>query len=452
MDPFWLEVVGIVLLIMLIGFFSACEVAVVSTRKSRMQELKEEENRKASIVLGFQNNPELFLATIHVGVIFSLILASALGGIMAFQYLVPALAESEYLWVRQASNWLSLGIMSIAIGSLVVVFGELVPKSLALRFAEVVALRTASPLLFFSTVFRIPARALTFASNLFLALFKDSTTFTESRISEEEFKLMLEEGTKTGVIDKTEHELIASIFEFTDTTAKEVMIPRPDIVALDISMPRESIVKIVLEEGYSRMPVYKGTVDNIIGVVYTKDLLGLLEFRDLIILEDVIRPAYFAPETKKISQLMKELQQRKMHMAVVIDEFGGTEGLVTMEDILEEIVGEIQDEYDEEVKDVEASPDGTFMINARMSIKDFNERFEARIPEADEYETLSGFLHKLTGRIPELNEEINHEALSFTIIKKSQRRIRLVRFRKSGNTLREGVPEERSSRAPSIRS
>jgi CBS domain containing-hemolysin-like protein len=301
-------------------------------------------------------------------------------------------------------------------------------------------------------VFRIPARVLTFASNLFLAVFKDSTTFTESRISEEEFKLMLEEGTKTGVIDKTEHELIASIFEFTDTTAKEVMIPRPDIVALDIGMPRESIVKIVLEEGYSRMPVYKGTVDNIIGVVYTKDLLGLLEFRDLIILEDVIRPAYFVPETKKISQLMKELQLRKMHMAVVIDEFGGTEGLVTMEDILEEIVGEIQDEYDEEVKDVEASPDGTFMINARMSIKDFNERFETRIPEADEYETLSGFLHKLTGRIPDLNEEINHETLSFTIIKKSQRRIRLVKFRKSGNTLREGVPEDRSSRAPSIRS
>jgi magnesium and cobalt exporter, CNNM family len=452
MDPFWLEVVGIVLLIMLVGFFSACEVAVVSTRKSRMQELKEEGNRKASIVLGFQNNPEQFLATIHVGVIFSLILASALGGIMAFQNLVPALAESRYLWVRQTSNWLSLGIMSIAIGSLVVVFGELVPKSLALRFAEVVALRTASPLLFFSTVFHIPARMLTFASNLFLALFKDSTTFTESRISEEEFKLMLEEGTKTGVIDKTEHELIASIFEFTDTTAKEVMIPRPDIVALDITMPRETIVKIVLEEGYSRMPVYKGTVDNIIGVVYTKDLLGLLEYRDLIILEDVIRPAYFIPETKKISQLMKELQLRKMHMAVVIDEFGGTEGLVTMEDILEEIVGEIQDEYDEEVKDVEPSPDGTFMINARMSIRNFNERFDTRIPEADEYETVSGFLHKLTGRIPDLNEEIINETLSFTIIKKSQRRIRLVKFRKSGNVLKEGHTEERSSRAPSIRS
>ena len=452
MDPFWLEVVGILLLIMLVGFFSACEVAVVSTRKSRMQELKDEGNRKASIVLGFQNNPELFLATIHVGVIFSLILASALGGIMAFQNLVPALAESQYLWVRETSNWLSLGIMSIAMGSLVVVFGELVPKSLALRFAEVVALRTASPLLFFSTVFRIPARVLTMASNLFLAIFKDSTTFTESRITEEEFKLMLEEGTKTGVIDKTEHELIASIFEFTDTTAKEVMIPRPDIVALDMTMPRETIVKIVLEEGYSRMPVYKGTVDNIIGVVYTKDLLGLLEYRDLIILEDVIRPAYFIPETAKISQLMKDLQQRKMHMAVVIDEFGGTEGLVTMEDILEEIVGEIQDEYDEEVKDVELSPDGTFIVNARMSIRDFNDRFDTHIPEADEYETVSGFLHKLTGRIPDLNEEITHETLSFTIIKKSQRRIRLVKFRKSGSPVNDRVAEEYSSKTPSIRS
>ena len=430
MDPFWLEVVGIFLLIVLVGFFSASEVAVVSTRKSRMQELSDEGNRNASIVLNFQKNPELFLATIHVGIIFSLILASGLGGIMALQNVVPALEASKYRWVSETSNWLSLGIMAVTIGFLVVVFGELVPKSLSLRFAENVALRIASPLLFFSVLFRYPIKLLTFASNLFLAIFQDKTSFTESKMSEEEFKLMLEEGTKTGVIDKTEHELIESIFEFTDTTAKEVMIPRPDVIALDITTPREDLVKIVLEEGYSRMPVYRDTIDNILGVVYTKDLLGLLEYRDLIILQDVIRPAYFVPETRKISQLMRELQQRKMHMAVVIDEFGGTEGVVTMEDILEEIVGEIHDEYDEEIKDVESSGDGSFLVNGRMSIEDFNVRFQASVPEADEYETLSGYLHKLTGRIPDLNEEIIDKNLSFTVVKKSQRRIRLVKVRR----------------------
>jgi CBS domain containing-hemolysin-like protein len=282
----------------------------------------------------------------------------------------------------------------------------------------------------FAAGFKYPVKLLTLASNIFLAPFKDKTTFMESRISEEEFKLILEEGTKSGVIDKTEHELIESIFEFTDTTAKEVMIPRPDVVALNINTPREKMVKIVLEEGYSRMPVYKDTIDNIIGVVYTKDLLGLLEYRDIIILQDIIRPALFIPETKRISQLMRELQQKKQHMAVVIDEFGGTEGIVTMEDILEEIVGEIHDEYDEELKDVESSADETFLVNARMSVKDFNERFLTSVPEADEYDTLSGFLNKLAGRIPDLNEELKTESLSFTIVKKSQRRIRQVKVKK----------------------
>jgi CBS domain containing-hemolysin-like protein len=271
---------------------------------------------------------------------------------------------------------------------------------------------------------------LTSASNFLLAPFKDRTNFSESRISEEEFKLMLDEGAKQGVFDKTEHDLISSVFEFTDTSAKEVMIPRPDVVALDVDMPRERTIKVVLEEGYSRMPVYRGTIDNIIGIVYTKDLLGMLEYRDLIILHDVIRPAYFVTETKKISQIMRELQARRIHMAVVIDEFGGTEGIITMEDILEEIVGEIHDEYDEVLKDIEQAADGSFLVNARTSVHDFNERFQSGIPESQDYETLSGFLAKLTGRIPELNEEISYDGLSFSIVKKSQRRIRLVRVRK----------------------
>ncbi len=430
MDPFWIEALGVLFLVLLIGFFSACEVAIVSTRKSRMQELADEGNKRAAIVLGFQNNPEQFFATIHVGVILSLTLASGLAGIMGVEYLAPALQSSGTIWIRQGSSWISLVIIVASLGSIVVVFGELVPKSMALRFAEVVSLRVAPSLSVFSAIFRYPVKLLTMASNVFLMAFKDKTNFMESRISEEEFKLILEEGTKSGVIDKTEHELIESIFEFTDTTAKEVMIPRPDVVALNIVTPREKVVKIVLEEGYSRLPVYKDTIDNIIGIVYTKDLLGLLEYRDLIILQDIIRPALFIPETKRISQLMRELQQKKQHMAVVIDEFGGTEGIVTMEDILEEIVGEIHDEYDEELKDVETSADGSFLVNARISVKDFNERFGTSVPEADEYETLSGFLNKLGGRIPDLNEELRTESLSFTVVKKSQRRIRQAKVRK----------------------
>jgi CBS domain containing-hemolysin-like protein len=243
---------------------------------------------------------------------------------------------------------------------------------------------------------------------------------------------MLEEGTRTGVFDKTEQELIRSIFEFTDTTAKEVMIPRPDVVALNIEMQREAIIKIVLEEGYSRMPVYRGTIDNIIGIIYTKDLLGLIEYRDLIILQDIIRPAYFIPETTKISKLMRDLQKGKIHMAVVIDEFGGTEGIITMEDVLEEIVGEIHDEYDEELKDVEQTADGTFLVNARMLIRDFNERFHSEVPLGEDFETVGGLLQKLTGRIPDVGEVIMHQGLLFTVVKKSQRRVRQVKVNTKG--------------------
>jgi len=431
MDVFWLEFAGVLFLIVLIGFFSASEVAVLSSRKSRIRELVEAGNRSAMTVASFQSDPDRFLATIHVGIIFSLILASGLAGMLGFAYLEPAFQSSPFAWLREASGWFTLGSIVVIVGFVVVVLGELVPKSLALRYSEAVALRTSAPLRVFSVVFRVPARLLTAASNLILWPLKDKTNFTESRISEEEFKLMLEEGAKQGVIDKTEHDLIESIFEFTDTTAKEVMIPRPDVVALDFEMSRDRIVKIVLEEGYSRMPVFRGTIDNIIGVIYTKDLLGMLEYRDLIILQDIVRPAYFVPETKKISQIMRELQGRRIHMAVVIDEFGGTEGIITMEDILEEIVGEIHDEYDEVLKDIEQVDDGSFLVNARTSVRDFNERMQSNIPEIADYETLSGFLSKVAGRIPELNEEIVHDGLIFTIIKKSQRRVRLVRVRKA---------------------
>lgn len=440
MEAFWFEIIGILLLVVMNGFFSATEVAVLSTRKSRMKELSDEGNKKAACVLGFQEHPEQFLATIHVGNILSLTLAAGTAGVVALLHLAPALEASQTEWIRKGSNWIALGIVGVSLASCVVVFGELIPKSLALRFAEQVALRVARPVQFIASMFRYPVKALTAISNFFLKPFNDSTSFTESRISEEEFKLMLEEGTRTGVIDKTEHELIESIFEFTDTTAKEVMIPRPDVVALNIDTPREIAIRFVMEEGYSRMPVYRETIDNIVGVVYAKDLLGMMEHKNLIIIQDIMRTPYVVPETVKISRLMRDMQKKKEHMAIVIDEFGGTAGIITMEDIVEEIVGEIHDEYDDEVRDVEMTNDGSYLVNARISIHDFNERFGVELPQTDEYDTMSGFLHKHTGRIPELNEEIRFENLLFTVVKKSQRRIRAIRFQKVPTAAAEVAP------------
>ncbi|MBI3586921.1 MAG: HlyC/CorC family transporter [Ignavibacteriales bacterium] len=257
----------------------------------------------------------------------------------------------------------------------------------------------------------------------------------KAKLSEDDLRQVLEASTLSGTLDKTEHELIKSIFEFTDTTVKEIMVPRPDIVALDLSMPRESLVRKVIEEGYSRLPVYKGTIDNIVGIVYSKDLLSLLEHRDLIVLQDIIRPVMFVPESKQVSQLLREFQQHKAHLAVVVDEFGGTEGIITMEDIVEEIVGEIHDEYDEVRKSAERSTDGSLVVDAHLSISDFNEQFSAQIPETADYETLAGFLQKHTGRLPDLNEEIKYDDLTFVIIGKTARRIRQVKVSKMPSTL-----------------
>ncbi len=246
-------------------------------------------------------------------------------------------------------------------------------------------------------------------------------------LSEQDLREVLQAGTLSGALNKTEHELITSILEFTDTAAKEVMVPRPDVVALDIRSPRELLIHKVIEEGYSRLPVYDGSIDNIVGIIYSKDLLSLLEHRDLIILQDILRQPYFVHESKKISQLLREFQHHKVHLAIVIDEFGGTEGIITMEDILEEIVGEILDEYDEVKKATEAASDGTAIVDANMSISDFNEQFRSFLPEAADYETLAGFLQKITGRLPDLNEVIRQGGFAFTILSKTARRLRQVK-------------------------
>ncbi len=260
------------------------------------------------------------------------------------------------------------------------------------------------------------------------------TGLLKTDLSEEDLKEVLEAGTRSGALDKAEHELIKSILQFTDTTAREIMVPRPDIVGLDISVPTNVLIRRVIEEGYSRLPVYKGSLDNIIGIVYSKDLLSLLEYRDLIILQDIIRPPYFAHQSKKISQLLRELQQKKVHLAIVIDESGGTEGIITVEDIIEEIVGEIHDEYDEVRKPEQPLTDGSTIVDANITIHDFNEQFVANIPETPDYDTLAGFLQKFTGKLPELNEEIRHSDFVFKIVQKTVRRIRQVRVSPKGKS------------------
>jgi len=435
----WFDFIFIPILIIWSGLYAAAEIAIISVRKSRLQELVEQDNKKAKIVQDLLKNHDDFFAIVQIGMTVLPSLASALAGIIAVTHIKPFVDAVDLSWLSPYSESISVIIVVAVISYLTLIIGELVPKSLGLRYSEELALAFARFILFQLKMLHPLIKFLSASTNLITKPLDKNKNGSSRDLSEDEFKLLLEEGTKTGVIDKTEHDLIKSIFEFTDTTAKEVMIPRTQVIALNIEDNKEDILKIVLEEGYSRLPVYKETIDNIIGIIYAKDLISLLENKNLIILEDIIRPAYFVPDTKKISQIMKDFQLKKNQIAIVLDEFGGFEGIVTMEDILEEIVGEIHDEYDEETNPIEISPTGALVVDGMLNVADFNEKFMSfELPEDEDYDTVGGFVIKCAGRIPEINEKIFYEKMTFTILKKDERRVSLIKVEK-------GLPEKEGS-------
>ncbi len=424
------NLIFILLLVFANGFFVAAEFAIVKVRSSQIAERIKQGHRRATLAKHIVDHLYVYLSATQLGITLT---SLGLGWIGE-----PILADMLHgpLTLVGMTNEATLHAVSFGVGFgfltfLQIILGELAPRSFAIQHAESTALFISWPLQLFYIVFK-PVIIVLNKSATFLLSLAGITPSTSMELlhSAEEIQIMVNEGARTGVLNKTEQELISSIFEFSNTTAKEVMVPRTEVVAVEITTPRERLIKIVTEEGYSRLPVFREKIDNIVGVIYTKDLISLLEHRDLIVLEDIIRPAYFVPGSIKISGLMRDLQEQKLHMAIVLDEFGGTQGVITMEDILEEIVGEIHDEYDEVLKDVEQSADGSALVNARISIHTFNEKFGVEIPDDPEYETLNGFLFKISANIPELHEEIVYDSLQFKVMKKSQRRIRQVKVRK----------------------
>ena len=424
------NILFILLLVFANGFFVAAEFAIVKVRSSQIARSIKKGHHRARLAKNIVDHLDAYLSATQLGITLASLGLGWVGEpLLADMLMEPfaVLGVTSEKAIHAFSFAVSFGILTF----LHIILGELAPKSIAIQHPETTTLIVSWPLQVFYRVFQPVIWLLNGSANYILKVAGIRPSSARELLhSPEELQFIVDEGARSGVFNKTEQELISSIFEFSTTTAKEIMVPRTDTVAIEINTLRDRLVRIVTEEGYSRMPVYKDSIDNIVGIVYTKDLISLLEHRDLIVLQDIIRPAYFAPGTMKISQLMRELQQRKIHMAIVVDEFGGTEGIITMEDILEEIVGEIHDEYDEVLKDVEQSADGSALVNARINTREFNERFGAVIPDDPEYETLNGFLFKITGRIPEVNEEINYNDLHFTIMKKSQRRIRQVKVRK----------------------
>jgi len=418
-----LQTVFIFLLILINGFFAGSEVAVISLRRSRVQELADAGEDRASTIQRLKDDPDRFLATIQIGITLVGTLASAIGGALAVRTIRPLLDRLPAGGLRVGGDLVALGLVVLVITYLTVVFGELVPKSLALRHGERVALKTARPLEVISRWFSFLARPLTASSRVILSLFGATLPPTGGFVSEEEIKLMVREGKEKGIFDQTEQELIHSVFEFTEASVREVMVPRPRIDAIELETPLEEALKFIVETGHSRYPVYRKSLDDVCGVLYYKDLLRVqLEDRP-VSLGAIIHPVYFVPETMQVSQLLKELQRRRMSLAVVVDEHGGVDGLVTIEDLIEEIVGEIHDEYDTAGKPVERLKDGSLIIDASLSIKDLQDQHGLPFPESAEYETLAGFMLSQLQRMPKGGDIVKYQGMKLTVVDMEGRRI-----------------------------
>ena len=423
------EVILILMLILVNGFFVAAEFAIVRIRSAELEPYIEKGNHRAKTAKNIVDNLNQYISATQLGITIVNIILGIFGEGLFARIFVPIF---EMLSVKpNISHPVSLVLGILSITFVTVSIGELTPKQIAVRIPLKIALWFSFPLNLFYKVFKPFIQLLQGTASLVLKIFGvKPATKEEMYHNEEEIRAIIAEGKKSGVIDTTEHQLIEKIFEFNDKIAREIMVPRNHMVALNINDSREKIYQTVVEEGYSRLPVYKDTIDNIVGVIYTKDLISASEHRELITLTDIIRPPTFVTATMQIGDMLKELQKKKVHLAIVADEYGGVEGLVTMEDILEEIVGEIQDEYDIEQQPIVHEKSGIYLVNPMIDIDDFNTKLKVNIPEDPEYQTLNGFLQKVSGHIPEQYERIVYQGMSFVITKKTGNQIEQIRFQK----------------------
>jgi len=407
MDTITLELIVIVLLIGLNGFFSMAEFAIISIRKGRIAQLVAEGDKRAEIIEQYQKDPHPLLAVIQIGVTVAGSAASTVGGIVAIQHLRPALLQLPWPLLQRVAEPLAALSVVIIVSYISLIIGELVPKAVGLQYADKIALQLARPMQILSRLTAPIILILTTSSKAvqhLIGLKGEQDDF----ITREEVQHMVLEGHESGVFSETEHEYIRNVFEFTHTYVREVMVPRTRMVALDLALPRDTLVSTILDAQYSRYPVYRGSIEEIVGVLHDKDIMGALVKGEELHLEQIIRPPVFVPEGKKINDLLKEMQRTRNHMALVVDEYGGISGLVTTEDLLEELVGEIEDEHDAgEPSKLAEQPDGSWLVDGLVSIFDLQDPLGIRLEEAPHYETVAGLVLDELGHLPVQGETLD---------------------------------------------
>ena len=396
------QVIVLAILILINAFFAATEIAFISLNDAKIEKQAKEGNKKAKQIKKMLREPSKFLATIQIGITLAGFLSSAFAADAFADDLAPMLQNLIPLGLVAWRN-ISIILITIILSYFSLIFGELVPKRLAMRNSEKIAFGTIGIIRTISIITAPFVKLLTASTNGVSKLFGISGT-DEETVTEEEIRMMVDVGEEKGSIKEEERELINNVFEFNDKVVSEIMIHRKDIYAIDINSDIDNILKELDEYKYSRIPVYEENIDNIVGMLFIKDLLANVNKKEKVKIAKIIREPYFVSENKPIDELFRDLQKNKHQLAIVLDEYGGTAGLVTMEDIIEELVGNIFDEYDEEEKEFEKIDDNTFLISGSVSIHDLRKILGVEIPEG-EYDTLSGYLIELLGRIPSDDEK-----------------------------------------------
>jgi putative hemolysin len=407
----WGLLVALLIVLVLAGLASASETALTSISRIKIRNLAEEGDSRAQLIERLLREPNIFLSTILVVNNVAVIVASTLSTLIALDTF---------------ASWGEV-ISTVLISLIVLVFCEITPKTAAVQAPERWALAVVRPVYATSLVLKPIIVALTYVTGGLVRLFGGKPRVKGPFVTEEELRLLVEVGEEEGVLEEEEREMIHNVFDLGDTTAREVMVPRIDMVTIEADEPIEEAVSMIVQGGQSRIPVYSESIDNIIGVLYAKDLLRVLATNQRpATVRAMVRPAYFVPETKRLDDLLHELQAQRVHIAIVVDEYGGVAGLVTIEDVVEEIIGDIQDEYDrEEVLYEKLSPD-EYIVDAKISVDDFNDLLDTDMP-AEDYDTLGGFVYSQLDKIPSVGDTLRYKDLTFTVLGTKGRRITKVK-------------------------
>ena len=424
-----LKLVLLFVLILVNAFFAMSELAIISLNDNKIEKMAEDGNKKAKKIVKLTENSSRFLSMIQIGVTLAGFLTSASASTTFAEMLTAKVMQVWPMLPQNIINGVSVVLITIVTSYFSLVLGELVPKKIAMQASEKISFKIVGVLLFFSKIFSPLVKVLAVSTNGVVRLLGFNPHADEETVTEEEIRMMVDVGGEKGVIEDVQKEMINNIFEFDDLDAGDTMTHRTDMVAVEVNDPLQEVIDVSVENGYSRIPVYEDDQDNIIGIVYIKDLLEYVgkKLPDKT-LRDIMRKPLYVPESKVCGDLFKEMTEKRTQMAVVVDEYGGTAGIVTLEDIIEAIVGNIQDEYDDEDEEISKIDETTFTIDGVTNLEEVEELTGVEIPEGS-YDTLAGFIIKNLGFLPQEGEiyEVIYENLKFTVLEVDERRIEKVR-------------------------